>query len=215
MPLLAVEGTDKVLESAKGMKHHMTLLNGGSYFIFYTNAANAVQEGSHGVDGHQRCAPRAHRRPEVGTESDAQTARSGDRDLRHPVRGREPSRLPDRPLGRRQPIVPLSAALADVLADTPPTGQLTVIVRLKSKATLRRWLDTALEPSGRGQRSTIFVIPPTLLRLRSARSSMPVANRRRVTSYKSFWVFERPIGDGKPCGDRRIGQTSGGGEHHP
>ena len=46
MPLLAVEGTDRVLESAKGMKHHMTLLNGGSYFIFYTNAANAVQEGS-------------------------------------------------------------------------------------------------------------------------------------------------------------------------
>ncbi len=28
------------------MKHHMTLLNGGSYFIFYTNAANAVHEGS-------------------------------------------------------------------------------------------------------------------------------------------------------------------------
>jgi hypothetical protein len=46
MPLLAVEGTDRVLESAKGMKHHMTLLNGGSYFIFYTNVANAVQEGS-------------------------------------------------------------------------------------------------------------------------------------------------------------------------
>lgn len=46
MPLLAVEGTDTVLTSAKGMKHHMTLLDGGSYFIFYTNAANAVQEGS-------------------------------------------------------------------------------------------------------------------------------------------------------------------------
>ena len=46
MPMLAVEGTSKVLESAKGMKHHMTLLDGGSYFIFYTNAANAVHEGS-------------------------------------------------------------------------------------------------------------------------------------------------------------------------
>jgi hypothetical protein len=46
MPMLAVEGTPKVLESAKGMKHHMTLLNGGSYFIFYTNAANSVREGS-------------------------------------------------------------------------------------------------------------------------------------------------------------------------
>jgi hypothetical protein len=46
MPMLAVEGSSKVLESAKGMKHHMTLLNGGSYFIFYTNASNAVREGS-------------------------------------------------------------------------------------------------------------------------------------------------------------------------
>jgi hypothetical protein len=46
MPMLAVEGTSKVLESAKGMKHSMTLLNGGSYFIFYTNAANALHAGS-------------------------------------------------------------------------------------------------------------------------------------------------------------------------
>jgi hypothetical protein len=46
MPMLAIEGTSKVLESAKGMKHHMTLLNGGSYFIFYTNSANAVHQGS-------------------------------------------------------------------------------------------------------------------------------------------------------------------------
>jgi hypothetical protein len=46
MPMLAVEGTSRVLESAKGMKHHLNLLNGGSYFIFYTNAANAVHEGS-------------------------------------------------------------------------------------------------------------------------------------------------------------------------
>jgi hypothetical protein len=46
MPMLAVEGTNRMLESAKGMKHHMTLLNGGSYFIFYTNAGNSVHEGS-------------------------------------------------------------------------------------------------------------------------------------------------------------------------
>jgi hypothetical protein len=46
MPMLAVEGTSKVLESAKGMKHHMTLLDGGSYFMFYANAANVVHEGS-------------------------------------------------------------------------------------------------------------------------------------------------------------------------
>lgn len=46
MPMLAIEGTSTVLESAKGMKHHMTLINGGSYFIFYANAANAVKEGT-------------------------------------------------------------------------------------------------------------------------------------------------------------------------
>jgi hypothetical protein len=46
MPMLAVEGTSSVLQSAKGMKHHLTLLDGGSYFIFYTNVGNAVREGS-------------------------------------------------------------------------------------------------------------------------------------------------------------------------
>lgn len=46
MPVLAVEGTDTVLESAKGMKHSLTLLDGATYFFLYTNVANAVQAGS-------------------------------------------------------------------------------------------------------------------------------------------------------------------------
>jgi hypothetical protein len=46
MPVLAVEGTNKVLQSAKGMKHQLTLLDGASYFFLYGNVANAVHEGS-------------------------------------------------------------------------------------------------------------------------------------------------------------------------
>ena len=46
MPVLAVEGSNRVLESAKGMKHEFTLLDGASYFFLYTNAGNAVKEGS-------------------------------------------------------------------------------------------------------------------------------------------------------------------------
>jgi len=46
MPVLAVEGSSRVLESAKGMKHQLTLLDGAAYFFLYTNAGNALQEGS-------------------------------------------------------------------------------------------------------------------------------------------------------------------------
>jgi hypothetical protein len=46
MPLLAVEGSTMVLESAKGMKHQLVLLDGASYFFLYTNVANAVHAGS-------------------------------------------------------------------------------------------------------------------------------------------------------------------------
>ncbi len=46
MPVLAVEGTDKVLWTARGMKHQLTLLDGASYFFLYGNVANAVHEGS-------------------------------------------------------------------------------------------------------------------------------------------------------------------------
>lgn len=46
MPLLAVEGSTTVLQSAKGMKHQLTLLDGASYFFLYTNVANAVHDGS-------------------------------------------------------------------------------------------------------------------------------------------------------------------------
>ncbi len=46
MPVLAVEGTTRVLQSASGMKHNFEILEGASYFILYTNVANAVHEGS-------------------------------------------------------------------------------------------------------------------------------------------------------------------------
>ncbi len=46
MPLLAVEGTSFVLESAKGMKHSLTLLDGASYFFLYTNVSNSLHDGS-------------------------------------------------------------------------------------------------------------------------------------------------------------------------
>jgi hypothetical protein len=46
MPVLAVEGSTVVLQSARGMKHHFEILEGASYFFLYTNVANAVHEGS-------------------------------------------------------------------------------------------------------------------------------------------------------------------------
>ena len=46
MPVLAVEGSTRVLQSARGMKHNFEILEGATYFILYTNVANAVQEGS-------------------------------------------------------------------------------------------------------------------------------------------------------------------------
>lgn len=46
MPLLAVEGSSAVLQSAKGMKHSLTLLDGASYFFLYTNVGDAVHDGS-------------------------------------------------------------------------------------------------------------------------------------------------------------------------
>jgi hypothetical protein len=46
MPVLAVEGSTKVLTSAKGMKHQLTLLDGAAYFFLYTNVGNSVHEGS-------------------------------------------------------------------------------------------------------------------------------------------------------------------------
>ena len=46
MPVLAVEGTDKVLWTAKGMKHQLKLHDGGAGVFLYGNVANAVHEGS-------------------------------------------------------------------------------------------------------------------------------------------------------------------------
>jgi hypothetical protein len=46
MPVLAVEGTEHVLRSAKGMKHNIRILDGASYFFLYTNVANVLHAGS-------------------------------------------------------------------------------------------------------------------------------------------------------------------------
>ena len=46
MPVLAVEGTANVLQSAKGMKHNIRILDGASYFFLYTNVANVLHAGS-------------------------------------------------------------------------------------------------------------------------------------------------------------------------
>ncbi|MFM2077264.1 MAG: hypothetical protein RJA49_1154 [Actinomycetota bacterium] len=45
MPKLAVEGSSTTLTSAKGMKHHLTLLDGATYFFLYTNANDVVHRG--------------------------------------------------------------------------------------------------------------------------------------------------------------------------
>lgn len=46
MPVLAVEGTEHVLRSARGMKHNMEIHDGATYFFLYTNVANALHAGS-------------------------------------------------------------------------------------------------------------------------------------------------------------------------
>lgn len=46
MPVLAVQGTDRVLRSARGMKHNMELHSGATYFFLYTNVANSLHAGS-------------------------------------------------------------------------------------------------------------------------------------------------------------------------
>ncbi len=46
MPVLAVEGSDRVLRTPNGMRHSLTILDGASYFFLYANVANSVHEGS-------------------------------------------------------------------------------------------------------------------------------------------------------------------------
>lgn len=46
MPKLALEDSDIVIQSARGMGHKFELVNGGSYFILYPNPADAVHKGT-------------------------------------------------------------------------------------------------------------------------------------------------------------------------
>jgi hypothetical protein len=46
MPALIAEPSGKVLHAPAGMRHHLTLLDGGSYFVLYANAGNALAAGT-------------------------------------------------------------------------------------------------------------------------------------------------------------------------
>ena len=46
MPALIVESSHKALHAPSGMRHHLTLLDGASYFVLYANAANSVSPGT-------------------------------------------------------------------------------------------------------------------------------------------------------------------------
>ena len=70
MPVLAVEGSTRVLKSASGMKHHFEILDGASYFFLYTNVANAVHEGSEVAFVHQRRTAPAPRGAAVANDAE-------------------------------------------------------------------------------------------------------------------------------------------------
>lgn len=46
LPIVAVEGTETVLRPSHGMHHDLTLLNGGRYFLLYSNSGGRVQDGT-------------------------------------------------------------------------------------------------------------------------------------------------------------------------
>lgn len=46
MPMLIAEPSGKVLHAPTGMRHHLTLMDGGSYFVLFANAGNALADGT-------------------------------------------------------------------------------------------------------------------------------------------------------------------------
>jgi hypothetical protein len=46
MPMLIAEPSGKVLHAPTGMRHHLTLMDGGSYFVLFANAGNALANGT-------------------------------------------------------------------------------------------------------------------------------------------------------------------------
>lgn len=46
MPKLAIQDSDVVLESGKGMGHKFSLVDGGAYFLLYGNPGNVVHKGT-------------------------------------------------------------------------------------------------------------------------------------------------------------------------
>ena len=49
MPELLVEPSGTVIRAPTGMRHKVTILDGGSYFILYSNPGGAIQAGTPGV----------------------------------------------------------------------------------------------------------------------------------------------------------------------
>jgi len=47
MPALMVEPSGTVIRAPTGMRHKVTVLSGGNYFILYSNPGGAVQAGTH------------------------------------------------------------------------------------------------------------------------------------------------------------------------
>ena len=47
MPALLVEPSGTVIRAPTGMRHKVTVLDGGNYFILYSNPGGAVQAGTH------------------------------------------------------------------------------------------------------------------------------------------------------------------------
>jgi hypothetical protein len=46
MPSLIAEPSGKVLHAPTGMRHHLNLLDGGSYFVLFANSGNALSGGT-------------------------------------------------------------------------------------------------------------------------------------------------------------------------
>lgn len=46
MPALEAESSGAILHAPTGMRHHLTLLDGGSYFVLYANSGNALSPGA-------------------------------------------------------------------------------------------------------------------------------------------------------------------------
>ncbi len=91
--------------------------------------------------------------------------------------------------GPTTPIMPLSADFARTVRATPPDGQVTVIVRLRARATLA---GARTGTRAQRQRAAIEDLRQTADVAQGGLRTYLEAGRQqgRVTRYKSFWVFD-------------------------